>query len=514
MARVHEIAVASETGAFEKGIKSGVIKPLEDAEKALKELGDTNVGKDIDRDLDAAQRATKNLKDETKDAADAIERDFRESYARTKAAAKDASDSAGQSFDTTAEASAELKQNLGETFSSFRGDLEDLPQIAQDVFGGLAGSVGGILPAIGLAAGAAGIGLLINAFNTAGEESDEFKAKAAELAQAYIDATGEAGPAIEDIADAIRELATTTEDGATTLADLKKVAGDSKNDFEDLARAYAGNADGLDELIQKGKEKQKQLEDEAQAYDETNRQGERHYGIIQGEAEAQARYNDYLREAKGAADLAAEAEKNWREAGGEELAIKAQLVDTISDAYDGVRDSAVGAATSEEGVFDVGKWAEYVASTKVQVEQYQANLQGLKLSPGQWANLMEMPESARMAVVASLASGPEEAKGKIIAALTDAGASAADGAQVSFDEGFNPKADVDVKVDTSDGESKVRELTKDREMKIRVRMDTSEVDGWNPPRKSATVTAVVDKSAWNNWTPVSKTGRVNIGGMG
>lgn len=46
-------------------------------------------GRDIDRDLDAAQRATKNLKAETKDAADAIEDAFRRSYKKAKNEADD-----------------------------------------------------------------------------------------------------------------------------------------------------------------------------------------------------------------------------------------------------------------------------------------------------------------------------------------------------------------------------------------------------------------------------------------
>ncbi len=98
MARVHQIAVASETGAFEKGIKSGVIQPLEDAEKALKELGDTNVARTSIRDLDAAQRATKNLKAETKGAADAIEDAFRRSFKKAKGDADDAHDKMKHGF--------------------------------------------------------------------------------------------------------------------------------------------------------------------------------------------------------------------------------------------------------------------------------------------------------------------------------------------------------------------------------------------------------------------------------
>ncbi|PVE76100.1 hypothetical protein [Microbacterium testaceum] len=513
MAKAHQIAIASETGAFEKGIKSGVIQPLEDAEKALDGLAKSKGADGLDRSMEQAQDSTKKLKKEIKETADAIDQDFRAGYAKMKTSAQDASDSAGRSLhsvsDSAAEASGELTQNLGETFSSFRGDMEDLPQIAQDVFGGLAGSVGGLGPAFALAAGAAGIGLLINAFNTAGEESDEFKQRAAELAQAYIDAGGEAAPAIEDIADAIREMATATEEGVTNLEDLRDVADKSGNSYEDLAKAMAGDVDGLKEKLRAGEERLKQLQEEGSAYDQNNEKAGRSLQTITDQTEGQRQYNDYLREASAAAESAAQAEKNWVEAGGEQLQIKAELVDQISDAYDGVRDSAINAATSEDGVFNVDAWAEKVEQSKGQVEQYKANIASIKLSSDQWRNLMEMPEDARMAVAASLAQGPEEAKGKIISALTDAGASAASGAQVSFDEGFNPEADVEVTADTSEAERKLKETAKKRDTEIAVK--ATGVDEVNRALDAASrervgkVRLIVDDTAVRNYVPPIKT---------
>lgn len=513
MARAHEIAIASETGAFEKGIKSGVVEPLKDAEKALDQLAKSKGADGLDRSMEQAQDSTKKLKREIKETADAIDQDFRQGYARMKNSAEEASDSAGRSMhkvsDTAAEASGELKQNLGETFSSFRGDLEDLPQIAQDVFGGLAGSVGGLLPALGLAAGAAGIGLLINAFNQAGEESDEFKQRASELAQAYIDAGGTAAPAIEDIADALKEMATATEDGVTNLEDLRDVADKSGNSYEDLAKAMAGDVEGLEDMLRVGEEKLKLLQEEGTQYDQNNEKAGRSLQTITDQTEGQRQYNDYIRQAKDAAESAAQAEKNWVEAGGEALQIKSELIDTVSDAYDSVRDSAIEAATSEDGVFNVDAWASKVEESKAQVEQYKANIASIKLSPDQWRNLMEMPEDARAAVAASLAQGPEEAKSKIIAALTDAGSSAASGAQVSFQEGFNPDADVQVTADTSQAEAKLKEASKKREAEITVK--TVGLDQVNEAFDNATrervgrVRYVVDDAAVRNYVPPVKT---------
>ena len=188
MGRAHEIRIASETGAFEKGIKSGVIQPLEDVTDALKTLEKAS-GKSTDglaRELEKAGEKSQELRREIKRTADAIEDDFKKGYKSAGDAADDGFRRMGSSAE---EVSSELKQNLGETFSSFRGDLEDLPQIAQDTLGGLAGSgaLGGIPGLVATAAGAAGIGLLIGAFDQAGEAQERLKEKAGEWAEAFIE---------------------------------------------------------------------------------------------------------------------------------------------------------------------------------------------------------------------------------------------------------------------------------------------------------------------------------------
>lgn len=61
MARAIEIAIASETGAFAKGIQTGIIQPTEDAQRALEELGREKPGDGIERSIDKADRALDTL---------------------------------------------------------------------------------------------------------------------------------------------------------------------------------------------------------------------------------------------------------------------------------------------------------------------------------------------------------------------------------------------------------------------------------------------------------------------
>lgn len=497
------VVINSETKAFKQGVENGIIKPLEDAEKALDELGRSKGPEQLDREMRDAQRSTEELQDELKDAARDLD--------KLGFAARDAGTDGKAGLDKikggAQEVQQEIGQNLGEAVSSFSGDLSDLGQVGQDTLGGLAATIAGTGPAglVGaalLAAAAIGVGGISASLAEAEEKRQALAERASELAQAYVDAKGDVVPVIDAIADKLAEMATETDDAETSLKDLADAADDADFDFKTLAKAYAGNTDGLKDLL-------KQEEKELAILEESSEKHSKRKSSVADDAEAQRTLVGYLQDASSAAEQAAEMEKLYAESGGPEMELKAELLESVADAYDGVRDSAIDAATNEEGVFDVAKWAEYVAQHRTQVEQYQTNLQGLKLDSGQWANLMEMPEDARMAVVASLVSGPEEAKPAIIAALTDAGSEGMSGLQISLDD-YNLTTEAEVTADATKADGTIKETTKDREVKVKVKLDTSEYDSWKPANKTGKVLATVDKRAWDDWDPKTKIGVVQV----
>lgn len=157
---------------------AGVERGAKDASKAISQLADEieDAGAGGARDVDKLEDALKDTARQAKRTEDAVgdvgERGFR------------------KLGDKGAEVSGELRQNLGETFSSFRGDLEDLPQIAQDTLGGLAGSgaLGGIPGLAATAAGAAGLGLIIGAMDVIDERNEALQQRANDLAKAFMDA--------------------------------------------------------------------------------------------------------------------------------------------------------------------------------------------------------------------------------------------------------------------------------------------------------------------------------------
>lgn len=67
-----EIPIALDTSLLEKGVQNGLIEPFGDAQEALEKLGDTNVGRDIDRDLQRGQDATEDLSTELRDTRDQL----------------------------------------------------------------------------------------------------------------------------------------------------------------------------------------------------------------------------------------------------------------------------------------------------------------------------------------------------------------------------------------------------------------------------------------------------------
>lgn len=152
-----------------------------DAEKAVSDLEDAldDAGAGGARDAGKIEDSLKDVQTQAK---------------RTERSVEDVGDAGEKGFrrlgDKGAEVSNELKANLGETFSSFRGDLEDLPQIAQDTLGGLAGSgaLGGIAGLAAAAAGAAGLGLIIGAMDQIDERNQQLAERANDMAKAFIEA--------------------------------------------------------------------------------------------------------------------------------------------------------------------------------------------------------------------------------------------------------------------------------------------------------------------------------------
>lgn len=221
-----KIDFLSNTRDVERGTQR-VEQAFEDVSNSL-----DDVARDGDRSLDRLERSFKDLADSARD---------------TSRDTRDIGEVGSSGFrrlgDTGAEVSGELRQNLGETFSSFRGELSDLPQIAQDTLGGLAGSgaLGGIAGLALTAAGAAGLGLITAELEKQQEEANKLRQR---LADVYKSAAEE-GRNYLDTAQIISEANSIMfdPDRAEEWKRLQQDARDIGLDQERLIAANAGDRD-------------------------------------------------------------------------------------------------------------------------------------------------------------------------------------------------------------------------------------------------------------------------------
>lgn len=259
MAHIHEIGIAAETREFDRGIRSGVIRPAEDAVKAFGKLSDaieepdhSNVLSDLEGDLKDVGTAADRAGRDSEKGIDKLEDALRDAQRESEKLDKKLDDvgTHGRSgMDRVKEGANELQseigQNLGETVSSFRGDLSDLGQVGQDTLGGLAATVSsmgpaGIAGAFALAAGAAGLGAFTAAQEDARARQEKLNEEAAKFADGYLSGINGAIDAAQVFAE-INAIATDP-DRYKTASDNAKNWG---VDVSTAMRAMAGDATAL-----------------------------------------------------------------------------------------------------------------------------------------------------------------------------------------------------------------------------------------------------------------------------
>lgn len=280
---------------------SSLLKGTTDAEAAFDDVADS-----LDDLASESQRAGDalgdNIEDGAKDAdraTERLERSFRDLANAAKRESKDAGDDIGRNVKRGTKKAEEGLDDLKsesastakESAASFDGSAESIVGSFQEI---AANAFAGFGPA-GLAAGAAaaiGIGLVQSAFETANTMTEESKERAAEWAQAYIDA----GSRILD--------------SSTVFANAQAIVTDPKRyqEAKDNARewgvseslallAMAGNTDALTEAASNLAIKKKEVAD-TPVVDQTSedfltlfndvRNGEEALGQLRGEMQAGA----------------------------------------------------------------------------------------------------------------------------------------------------------------------------------------------------------------------------------
>ena len=236
MASVHEIGIAADTRGFDEGVRNGIIKPLEKAEDAFKDLekAASDAGADgakgvsrLDDSIDDARKSTEKLERSTKDIGDSGKREF------------------GKAADAGREFKDETLSNVSEITSSFDGSMESVGELVQGTLGGLATTA---IPGIGIAAAgaAAGVGVITEAFNKAGEAADDARDSAFQFAYDVQGALDKAG-----YTERVAQWTGDTEK-LKQAQDIAKVSGQDVVDVIDALASGGDKLDGLWEAFEEG----------------------------------------------------------------------------------------------------------------------------------------------------------------------------------------------------------------------------------------------------------------------
>lgn len=347
--------INANTRGFQAGIK--------DVDKALDQVADSldDVARDGEQATEKLERSFKDLADNAKKSGRSLGDGFSSDIKR----------SSSEASGNMRELGDEAKANLAETLSSFDGTVEGTIAGIQGTLGGVTAGLTGVVPIIAAAAGAAGLGLIAVAFEQGGEQAQKVREQIAQLATEFIE-TGEIGEAsVAYIVEGLKELATTTEEGATNLAALQKQARNAASGFDKIAQAYAGNQEGLDQLIKTEEERLKLLRESEQS---GRRAADQDFNDSQAKLTNQQKIIDGLKNAQKVAEEAALAEQAYAASGAAALEAKANSVVAVNDAYDEVAGAVQDFIDKETGVFDTGAYIAAMQEREQAIRNYQETI--------------------------------------------------------------------------------------------------------------------------------------------
>jgi hypothetical protein len=242
------IPITSDGSGFAAGVKSGVLKPLDETVDALQDV-DRTATRASDELVDgfrAAQSETKELERDNRDLARTIQAEARKSSRAVKDIGDDGFRSSG---DAVRGFKDEAIQNFSEVASSFDGSIQGAVDGVQGTLGGLATAISG---PVGLALG--GLGLI------AGTVATTWALKAEEIAadwQEMYDDMVESGEnflsqdlinqRIQEIAANQGQVNDAVSEGKSIGVDYVDVIRAQAGDMEALGRVYTSARDALQE---------------------------------------------------------------------------------------------------------------------------------------------------------------------------------------------------------------------------------------------------------------------------
>ena len=439
------ISIAADTKDAAKGIRDGIIEPLEDARDVIAELATDSKKLDtLEDNMTDAARETEQVRDEL----DKLNKSIRETGRAGSGIGKDFKDGTRDAKEGVGELRDEANSTAKEAAASFDGSAESIVDAFQEV---AANAFAGFGPA-GIVAGlavAAGIGIATSEFQKNEEAAKQAKERIREYGLAVIESGAEVA-GLEQFQENLKAIVTESDDATKNLKQIDAFANRFKQygvDADNLAMAFAGNSDAIEEIVT-------QLEDAAEAErnlaDLATNQGTRDLYLTR--AKDATTYIDELRKVQEETQRAQEIEQNWLATGGEETLAKAEAIKSINDAYDDAAGSVLEFVNQETGALNIEAFIASIQARKDALNQYQVDLATMGLTTEQKRALDAMGIDAAMAYLDGIKKGTPEQAQYLKDSLTEAAKDSSGTAKTEIETAFAKptKHDVDVEAKTAD----------------------------------------------------------------
>jgi hypothetical protein len=445
------LKLIADTDEFVKGVKRG--------EEALEDFADglDDAAKDGNASAEKLERSLSEVVAEVNNLGNKSESAMRRMRQSTNDAGDGVKDLKEESVSTAREAAA-----------SFDGSAESIVDAFQEVAANAFVGFGAKGVAAGLAA-AAGLGLIVAAFEELDKKQQENEQKAADLAATYIEVGDSVVGAIEASNDKLKEMALTTDDNVMSLTDLQKAAERMGVPFEDLARAYAGNSDEIDRQIELLEEKR---EIELDSYNKNARNADDLQKSIND------RYNDQiegLKEVNKSVEEAQAIEQAYYDSGAARAAEKATAISNINDEYDQVVNSVTDYVNAETGILDVEAYLAAIEARRQALVDYQNDLAASNLTDEQKAQLNAMGTEAAAVWLDAYTSPStsDDQKRRMSASLKEASSEASGVAIQTVETAFSDGVKTELKIETKTGIDEAKKAldalaADERSMRLRV----------------------------------------------
>lgn len=255
---------------LERGLSDGADDAAREVERATDKIGrsleDTgddarDAGRDIEKHLEDAA-------DEGEKAAEKLERTFKEAFDEVKGDAKtstrevadDTRRSMADAEDATEVFRDEAKSNLSESVSSFRGEVEDIPDLIQDILGGVVADLGPA-GALGAAFAAVGFGLAVSFYEDWKEQAEKVEERISDMYEDMLE-SGRNYLSEQYLNEQISGILNSAEDAVIDYAKAQEIAAAAGLEVGAVVRAYAGHAESATEVQEALSERLREAVDE------------------------------------------------------------------------------------------------------------------------------------------------------------------------------------------------------------------------------------------------------------